>query len=248
TALADYSAIRTREISGMAGPYIDVTDRCGRLLARLTRVLGAIPPSGTQDIVLRDLMADVFDCLYEARVLILSGKCTVAYSIARRAYESLSLLHLCALDSVWAERWERGEKISNAQIRKQLSGHPMGEPEEQMRELYNFFCMATHPNRDLVPHRLLGEGNLFVLGAIRLPDLLEVVHYAMKHLEMWFWLAATVTFFYREQLTGADESYHAAYMTARKDAESVMKDLTANYNRLLDEYRATGDTRGRHSV
>ena len=105
--------------------------------------------------------------------------------------------------------------------------------------------MATHPNRDLVPHRLLGEGNLFVLGAIAQPDLLEVVHYAMKHLEMWFWLAATVTYFYREQVSRGDESYHADYMTAHKDAETVMKDLTANYNRLLDEHRATGDARDR---
>ena len=40
----------------------------------------------------------------------------------------------------------------------------MGEPEAEMRELYKFFSEAAHPNRSLIPHRMLGEGNEFVLG------------------------------------------------------------------------------------
>lgn len=233
--LVRYTELRTREISGMAQPYIQVTDRYGRLIARLTLLLGGINPSGTQDVTVRDLMADVFDCLYESRSLILSGKCTVTYPIARRAYESLSLLHLCTLDATWAERWERGVKISNKDIRRGLAKHPMGEPEAQTKELYNFFCLATHPNRDLVPYRFLGRGNSFVLGVIGKPDLILVTDYAMKHLEMWFWLTATVSYFYRRQINDQDKSYFHAYMEAYKQAKAVKSDLAENFNRLLRE-------------
>jgi hypothetical protein len=237
-ALRRYTDLRTREISSMVRPYIQVTDRYGRLIARLTLLLGRVKPSGTQDRTLRDLMADVFDCLYEARGLILSGKCTVAYPIARRAYECLSLLHVCALDAAWAERWERGTKITNADIRRELAKHPMGEPEAQTKELYNFFCLATHPNRDLVPYRFLGEGNSFVLGVIGKPNLVMVVDYAMKHLEMWFWLTATVSYFYRTHIDSADRSYFHAYMETYKQAKTVKLQLAENFNRLLAEAQA----------
>lgn len=237
-SLLHYTELRRREISGMVQPYIQVTDRYGRLIARLTLLLGRIKPSGTQDLTLRDLMADVFDSLYEARVPILSGKCTVAYPIARRAYECLSLLHLCALDAGWAERWERGTKITNADIRRELAKHPMGEPEAQTKELYNFFCLATHPNRDLVPYRFLGQGNSFVLGAIGKPDLVMVTDYAMKYLEMWFWLTATVSWFYRTQIDREDKSYLPAYMETFEQAKTVRGQLAENFNRLLSEAQA----------
>lgn len=242
--LLHYTELRTREISGMLRPYIQVTDRYGRLIARLTLLLGRIRPSGTQDVTLRDLMADVFDCLYEARVLILSGKCTVAYPIARRAYECLSLLHLCSLDGGWAKRWERGGKITNADIRRELGKHRMGEPEAQTKELYNFFCLATHPNRDLVPCRLLGQGNSFVLGVIGKPNLVMVTDYAIKHLEMWFWLTATVSYFYRTQIDREDKSYSHAYMEAYEQAKTVKGQLAENFNRLLREAQAEHGKRG----
>jgi hypothetical protein len=238
--LARYTEIRTREISGLLGSYITITDRYGRLIARLTVILGLIKPRDTQDMVVRDLMADIFDCLHEARVLILSGKCTVAYPIARRAYESLSLLHLCTLDAEWVERWERGEKISNGQVRKRLNRHRMGEPEDRMKELYTFFCAATHPNRNLIPYGLLGEGNRFVLGAIGKPDLIMVADYAMKHLGMWTWLTATVSYFYREDIAQRNMDYLADYMEAHEEAQTVMKELAENYNRLLADRKTQG--------
>lgn len=237
-SLARYTEQRTREISGMAQPYIQVTDRYGRLIARVTLLLGQIKPRSRQDVVIRDLMADVFDCLYEARVLILSGKCTVAFPVARRAYESLSLLHLCTLDNAWADRWERGVKISNGQVRKELSKHPMGESEEHMKDLYNFFCAATHPNRDLIPSRCLGEGNLFVLGVIGVPNLIMVLDYVMKHLDMWFWLTATVSYFYRIFIEQYDKSYFTAYMDTYEQAKVVSRQLEENFNRLLRKARA----------
>src|SRR5262245_32166354 len=106
-------------------------------MARLTFLLGHIKPRDTQDIVIRDLTADVFDSLYEARAFILSGKITVAFAVVRRAYESLSLLALCTFDPSWAARWAQGKEISNRQVRQQLAKHQMGEPEELTKELYN---------------------------------------------------------------------------------------------------------------
>jgi len=198
--LPEFAAMRLREITGMAGPYIESTDRYARLVARLVSILGYIPPKNDQDRVIRDLLADVFDFLHEARPLILGGKLSVAYPLARRAYESVSLLHLCAVEPKWATRWQSGKQVGNADVRKALGAHPMGEPEAEMKELYKFFSEASHPNRSLVPHRLLGEGNEFVLGVIGKPELYFVVDYCAKHLELWHWVTATVSYFYRESI------------------------------------------------
>ena len=183
--LPEITENRFREISAMSEPYINITDRYGRLISRITFILGHNPPKNTQDIVIRDLMADVFDMLYEARKLILSGKINIAYPVARRAYESLSLLHLCALEPKWADKWNEGKEIRNSIIRNELAKHPMGEPEQQTKDLYNFFCKATHPDRKLIAHRFLGDGNEFVLGVIGKPNLEFVVDYAIKNLELW---------------------------------------------------------------
>jgi hypothetical protein len=108
------------------GPYVQVTDRYAQLVARLVLFLGQAPPKYDQDRVIRDLLADVFDFLYESTPLILSGKLLVAYPLARRAYESLSLMHLCAVDAKWATKWQSGKQIGNADVRKALGGHSMG--------------------------------------------------------------------------------------------------------------------------
>ena len=139
--------------------------------------------------------------------MILEGKLNVTFPVGRRAYESLSLLHLCALDKSWAEQWNKGKKIGNFDVRKELAAHPMVESEQEMRELYNFFCSATHPNRELLSRRFLGEGNKFVLGVIGGPNLVLVSDYCIKNLKMWLWLTATVTYFYRETIVEVDRDY-----------------------------------------
>jgi hypothetical protein len=233
--LENYASIRKEEISAMAEPYVRITDRYGRLVSRLVLILGSREPVDTQDIVIRDLMADIFDCLYESRSLILEGKLNVAFPIARRAYESLSLLHVCTLDASWAEKWSKGKKIGNADIRKELAAHPMGEAEQEMKDLYNFFCSATHPNRELTPRRFLGEGNEFVLGAIGAPDLVMVSDFCIKNLEMWFWLTATITYFYRKTVDAEDCGYFDTYRQSAKEAQEVRAWLVDNFNRLLAE-------------
>jgi hypothetical protein len=226
--LPEFAATRLREISGMSQPYVEVTDRYAKLTARLTNLLGHTPPLDTQDRVIRDLLADVFDFLYVARSLIVGGKLSIAYPIARRAYESVSLLHLCSLEPAWADKWERGKQIGNAEVRKLLGAHPMGESEAAMKDSYSFFSEASHPNRDLVPGRMLGQGNEFVLGLIGKPELFLVVDYCTKHLELWHWLAATVTYFYREIIGPTDPEYFEEYHLCFEQAKSVRKWLAEN--------------------
>lgn len=230
-----YSETRTKEIGEISAPFIKITDRYGRLISRLSLILGGIKPKDTQDIVLRDLLADVFDCLYESRPLIMAAKLNVAFPIARRAYESLSLMSLCAIDKIWAGKWQEGKKIGNAEIRRELGKHPMGEQEEELKKLYNFFCSATHPNRNLIQRRFLGEGNQYVLGVIGQPNLLMVCDYCTKLLEMWFWLTAMVSYFYREAIAKIDKAYFDSYMQTAKEAQNVKKWLVDNFNRLLKE-------------
>jgi hypothetical protein len=233
--LENYAETRKSELSKMAEPYVKMTDRFGRLISRIVLLIGDVAPKDTQDIVIRDLMADVFDNLYESRSLVFSGKLNVAFPVARRAFESLSLLHLCTVDSSYAEKWQDGKKIENHEIRKQLGNHPMGESEEELRESYKFFCSATHPNRDLIPRRFLGAGNQYVLGAIGEPDLVMVCDYCIKILDMWFWLVATVSHFYKEPIIEIDKGYFEAYFQAHKDALETKKWLVSNFNKLLEE-------------
>jgi hypothetical protein len=245
--LPEFAATRLQEITGMAGAYVEATDRYARLVARLVSLLGHTPPKDDQDRVIRDLLADVFDFLYEARPLILGGKLSVAYPLARRAYESLSLLHLCAIEPDWATKWQSGKQIGNADVRKALGAHPMGEPEAEIKELYKFFSEASHPNRSLVPHRLLGEGNEFVLGVIGRPDLYFVVDYCAKHLDLSHWIAATVTFFYRETIAPLDGGYFQEYQECSEAAKPVKKWLVSSLPQLRAEALEIDRKEGRNA-
>jgi hypothetical protein len=240
--LPEYSALRTKDLTPMPAPYVDVTDAYGRLLSRLCLIIGEQEPPSTQDAVVRDLMADVFDFLFESRVFILRGQTLLALPLARRAYESLSLLHLCTLDAKAAESWATGKKLSNGYVRKALVGLQMGEPEERLRELYNFFCEFTHPNREMIAFRGLGEGNEYVFGSIGTPELVSVADYCMKHLELWFWLCPVVTYFYRERVLRRDPTFHDAHNNARKRVHEVNKWLAEQYNHLLLESRSHPNT------
>ena len=236
--LAEYAALRTNELSELLQPYVEITDLYGQLICRLTLVLGKTPPRSKRDAALRDLMADVFDFLYEARFLIIKGKLVIAYPLARRAYESLSLMVACYLEPKLADRWITGEKIGNAEVRKLLGKHPAGESEEMTRELYAFFSQAAHPNRDLVAHRFLGEGNEFVLGAIGQPSLAMLADYALKTLNLWFWFGAFVCFIYLPVLAKTDPDFKGDYDAAAKLAQVVAPWLTEQFNRVLAQEQA----------
>jgi hypothetical protein len=227
--LPEYFAMRKRELGGMVEPYIDVTDAYGELICSLVLTLGEKGPNDTQDEVCRDLLADVFDFLYDARRAILESQFSVAFPLLRRAFESTSLLAACAVDGGFAEVWASGKEIPNARVRKRLSDDPIQEPLESTRELYRYFSSGTHPNRDVVPFRFLGKANQFVLGAIGKPDLLVFCHHLRHHLSLWFWFCAAVTFHYRE-LT--DSEYGEKYLKVASEAREVGELLLNEIKRL----------------
>jgi hypothetical protein len=196
-------------------------------------VLGKTPPASPRDAAARDLIADVFDFLYEARALIIKGKLEVAYPLARRAYESMSLLVACALEPKLADRWIAGKQVGNAEVRRVLAAHPRGEKETQTREFYEFFSKTTHPNRNHMAHRFLGEGNEFVLGAIGRPSLSMLADYALKTLDLWFWFAAFVAFTYRDVLSRSDPDLLGTYNDAAETAKSIAAWLREQFNRVL---------------
>lgn len=233
-----FAAKRSQELSKIFRPYIEITDKYARLVSRLTHLLGHIEPANTQDKVVRDLTADVFDFLYESRDLIAGGKLIVAYPLARRAYESLSLLVVCSLEEKWANKWQNGKEIQNKDIRNYLSKHPMGEPLEDLKKLYNFFCTATHPNRKMVGERRLGEGNEYVLGMIGVPDILSIAEYCIIHIELWHWFMLSVTFFYKDKLLPHDSTYlipNGIYDQTIKEGNLLKKWLVESIPQLEKE-------------
>ncbi|MGA2242587.1 MAG: hypothetical protein ABSH11_11225 [Verrucomicrobiota bacterium] len=107
-AVLEWDTKRTAELSEKYKPYVQVTDAYAGLVCEIVNVIGTKTPKSVQDIVVRDLAADVFDALHESRRIILTGRCDMAYPLARRAFESLSLMVLCVLDDKYAAKWQSG--------------------------------------------------------------------------------------------------------------------------------------------
>ncbi len=230
--LPEYTSLRSRELASMVSAYLNVTDCYGELICSLVLALGRRVPADSQDEVCRDLLADVFDFLYDGRRSIIESHFSVAFPLLRRAFESISLLAVCVLDVGIADRWAAGEEIPNSDVRKRLSKHPIGEPLESTRELYKFFSKGSHPNRAMVPNRFLGKSNQFVLGAIGRPDLLVFGDHCRQHLSLWFWFGAIASFQYRD-LT--DRAYAAKYLKAADRAKQVAKALVHEMKRLRSD-------------
>jgi hypothetical protein len=238
TELSQFVALRTNELSQMLEPFTRVTDRYGELICEICLVLGKVRPSSKRDAAMRDLMADVFDFLVETRPLITKGKVEIAYPLARRAYESLSLMVACHLDEGLANRWMAGKQIGNAEVRRILGQHPMGEPQELTQDLYSFFSKTSHPNREQIAYRFLGDGNEFVLGAIGRPSLTLLADYALKTLNLWFWFGAVVSFIYKDIVERADPDFHKTYHDVSEPAELIARWLTQQFNRVLRQEQA----------
>src|SRR6266550_4594409 len=116
--LPEYELSRQKSLRKMFAPYIRVTNDYGRLICSAVEILGGVSPSSVQDLVIRDLLSDVFDFLYEGRRVIMSGQCATAYPLFHRAFESLSLMVACCFDPAIAERWHSGVQIPNREVRK----------------------------------------------------------------------------------------------------------------------------------
>ena len=59
--LPEWAAIREKESRTMFWPFIEATDKFGKLISRLIYLLGDSPPADVQDAVIRDVTADIFD-------------------------------------------------------------------------------------------------------------------------------------------------------------------------------------------
>jgi hypothetical protein len=136
-----------------------------------------------------------------------------------------------------AKRWDRGEQIANVDIRKALAEMPLRESKESLQELYKFFSKGSHPNRELVGERFLGDGNQFVLGSIGKPDLLLIVLHCMRLVEMWFWFGAVAGFIAKEALAQIDPTFGSDYLTTAEKASRLKKSLGESFQSLLAEYQ-----------
>lgn len=240
--LPTFAEQRRNELESRLRPVLNIADSYGCLVSRAVCALGKTPPASRHDSIIRDLIADVFDFLYEWPRLLLEGRVQVAFPLARRAYESLSLLSGFYQDSDLAQRWDRGQQIANAKVRQALAKLPFPEPEEATKKLYKFFSAGTHPNRDFVAERFLGDGNEYVLGSVGEPNLLLIVDHCHRLIQMWFWFGALVSYVAREPLRKYDPGYGDAYLEVTERAKRVTEWLVEQFNDLLDELqRQEGD-------
>ena len=229
----------------MFQPVLDLAASYGSLVSRCVAAFGSVPPKSRSDVVIRDLIADVFDFLYEWGRPLFEGRVHVAFPLARRAYESLSLLSVCFQDRGIAERWDRGEQVGNAEIRKALANLPLPESEREMRDLYHFFSQGSHPNRNLVPERFLGDGNQFVLGSINQPELVFIVDHCRHLVDMWFWFVALTGFAAKEILVQSDPSFPNDYFPTAERAAEIKKWLNKVFNELLERRQSELQTERR---
>lgn len=238
--LAEYAQTRLTELARIFQDEIQILIAYEQLLCRATLILGTREPADLPDRVSRDLIADAFDGLYIARRVVSEGYASHAWPLMRRAFESATLLQYFLVLPDEAIRWSQGARITHAQVRKHHNTHStqvgtqtMSDYEKRaLKELYSEFSEATHPNRGHIPARFLGEGNQFVLGAIAMPEPLVVAHYMSRLIDLWFFLAATASYAYREILHSADTLYIKDYLAVSARARAVIEELLTQWREL----------------
>jgi hypothetical protein len=223
--LQNYSRRRRKEITKIYADQIDVIKNYEKLLCRYTLMLGETEPTGLLDRTFRDIMCDIFDTLFVARDLIVSGYASVAFPVLRRAFEAISLLHYFMLDTKQANAWDSGKEFNNVDARKYLQNDPLGESSDSLKQEYKYYTSGSHINREYVPTRYLGEGNQFTLGAIGKPDPLVVSEYFGRLLSLWFWFMALVSYQYREVVKERDPGSVPVYFTIAQRAQDTAQSL-----------------------
>lgn len=233
--LKKYAETRFSELNEIFQDEIELLIEYEELICRATVILGNNPPKDVTDRSIRDLFADIFDFLYVSRRLILEGYVSTAFPLLRRAFESISLMQYFILLPDKAIEWNKGKQVSNAETRKFLDSHPMGESEKGMKDLYSFFSGATHPNREYIPFRFLGEKNKFVLGAIGGPNILGIADYMYRLIKLWFWFVAVISYHYKEILHSTDERYLNDYLKVANKAKRVSEALLRSQHELWEK-------------
>ncbi len=231
--LPNYSNKRKSELSNIFINEVNLLNEYEELLCRLTIVLGHTTPKGITDKSIRDILADIFDFLYISRRLIFQNYGSVAFPLLRRAFESISLMVYLIYCPEKALDWDKGKEIKNAEVRNFLDSHPLGESGKLLKESYTFYSGATHPNREYIPSRFLGEGNKFVLGAIGPVNLLIIADFILKLIQLWFWFGATISYYYLGVYDKIDKSYGKDYLRIGDKANIVAENLAKYRNELI---------------
>lgn len=190
--LREYATARYTELSEMYSQEIRLVEDYEKMACRIVFILGTVPPVGVADRCIRALLADVFDALYTSRTVVLEAYGSLAYPILRRAFEAISLIYYFTACPDKADAWEDGCEIRNSEVRKYFEKNPTGDPPSALKDMHALFSDAAHINREYIPVRFLGEGNMFTLGSIGRPSLVSTTDNLIRLIQLWFWVTATV--------------------------------------------------------
>lgn len=220
-------------------PYFEVVNDYGQLFSRIHYITGFVEPKDDLETIQRNLTADAFDFLNETKYLIKRGQFDITYPIARRAFETITLMIAFHFKAELAMKWTKGKEIPNRDVRDILDKHKEtgGEPKESMKNLYDYFSKKSHPNYVAIPQRLVGKGNYFAIGPIPEPLLLPIVDLCIEIIDLWFWLIAYTWYNNLDYVNEFDALLKDDYLEKKRKALEVRKWLIEQRLNLIDELK-----------
>jgi hypothetical protein len=198
-----------------------------KMFCWIIRILGDVVPRDVTDRCVRDLAADAFDGLQLAKDALLAGTPSMSFAALRRTYETNSLIAYLILKPGAADQWAAGKKVEHEKIRKFLGKHPLGSPEEELRDRYKFLATAAHLNRSMVPVRHLGDGNQFTLGSIGRPLMSVTGEFFIELISDWFWLTALLLHRTHQEVARLDEQCMREYVALGNRVHPFLQKLHA---------------------
>lgn len=220
-------------------PYFEVVNDYGQLFSRLHFITGFIQPKNEFDSIQRNLCSDAFDFLNESKYLIKRGQFDITYPIARRAFETITLMIAFYFKNELATKWKEGKEIPNRDVRAILDEHKEigGESKETMTNLYNYFTKKSHPNATAIPDRLIGLGNFFALGPMPEPLLLPIVDLCIEIIDLWFWLLAYTWYYNADLVNSFDPLFKDDYLNKKSKVLETRKWLIEQRANLTEEIK-----------
>lgn len=207
------------------------------LLARIALILADLPPHGDAERALRDLAAEAFDTLRLAKYLALSGFPGACFALLRRAFELTSLLYTFSLEPGMVGAWWQGKEVRNWETRDVLGTRFQVEVRGSLDLQYDILCDWTHPNRDTVAARRLGEDEEFELGAGAPPDTPASMYAVFNLLMLWHWLVVVLAAHYIDEIDAVDPEFRADHNRLHEQ----YVELDARLRRMIGEAIADPD-------
>lgn len=213
-------------------------------MATLVEALGERVPTDIRDVSVRDLGCDAFEFLFAAKESLLENKPSLAFPLMRRAFESTSLAQAFVHSKPFAEKWAKGGRIANAEVRKQLEKGPFADPAEELRQTYGHFSQGTHANRTHIPFTFLAEGNKFTLGSIFPIDELTLGGHIRHLMQLAYWLIGVFGFCYHETGKSLGEDFARAVLGLTPRIQQLGPKLTRQLEQLRKQLRNEGVPEG----